>query len=138
MKGNPTQEDASEFFLFLLTLFKLPYLPLDMHLYHGATEEPNDDRIITERLIQVGIPISEDSSPVTLEEALIRHFHDNIVSGINRIVSETERQEGDNEKSFVPQEVPVYAWQVLKASFAQLDIVAIILIPLEFMTVSST
>ncbi|CAI2162147.1 13799_t:CDS:2 [Funneliformis geosporum] len=101
--GNPTQEDASEFFLFLSCLYELPYLPLGMHLFHGAIADPNDERVITERLIQVAIPGDPmDEKPVSLEEALVNYFHDNVISGIKRSF------DNDFEQS------EVSAWQVLK------------------------
>ncbi|RIA99139.1 hypothetical protein C1645_811881 [Glomus cerebriforme] len=100
--GNPTQEDASEFFLFLSCLYELPYLPLGMHLFHGASADANDERVITERLIQVSIPGDPmDETPVSLEEALINYFHDSVVSGINRLDDDFKQTE-------------VSAWQVLK------------------------
>ncbi|CAG8647794.1 12249_t:CDS:2, partial [Dentiscutata heterogama] len=103
--GNPTQEDASELFLFLSCLYELPYLPLGIHLFHGGTKDPNDERVITERLIQVAIPGDPlDETPVSLEEVLITHFHDNVVSGIKRFSAD------DTEQT----EIPVSAWQVLK------------------------
>ena len=101
--GNPTQEDASEFFLFLSCLYELPYLPLGMHLFHGASADPNDERVITERLIQVSIPGDPmGETPVSLEEALVNYFHDNVVSGINRSLGDEFEQ------------AEVSAWQVLK------------------------
>lgn len=99
--GNPTQEDASEFFLFLSCLYELPYLPLGMHLFHGASADANDERVITERLIQVSIPGDPmDETPVSLEEALVNYFH-GVVSGINRFDDDFKQTE-------------VSAWQVLK------------------------
>ncbi|CAG8571329.1 2427_t:CDS:2, partial [Acaulospora colombiana] len=103
--GNPTQEDVSELFLFLSCLYELPYLPLGMHLFHGGDEDPNDERVVTERLIQIAIPGDPlDEKPVSLEEALVNHFHDNIVSGLKRSLTDDVRH----------SEVPVSAWQVLK------------------------
>ncbi|CAG8454390.1 1845_t:CDS:2 [Ambispora gerdemannii] len=131
-KGHPTQEDTSEFFLFLSSLFELPYLPLGIHLYHGATEEANDERVVTERIIQIAIPGDpQDLAPVSLEEALMLYFHNNVVSGINRTVGndnrggdgndgelmelkESEEEEYEDEKSQTIEEVPVSAWQFLK------------------------
>ncbi|CAG8735229.1 11940_t:CDS:2, partial [Racocetra fulgida] len=102
---NPTQEDASELFLFLSCLYELPYLPLGIHLFHGGSKDPNDERVITERLIQVAIPGDpHDETPVSLEEVLITHFHDNVVSGIKRFSSDDMKQ----------TEIPVSAWQMLK------------------------
>ncbi|CAG8443182.1 8771_t:CDS:2 [Scutellospora calospora] len=102
---NPTQEDASELFLFLSCLYELPYLPLEIHLFHGGSKDPNDERVITERLIQVAIPGDpHDETPVSLEEVLVTHFHDSVVSGIKRFSVD------DSEQT----EIPVSAWQVLK------------------------
>ncbi|KAG9299268.1 hypothetical protein G9A89_013916 [Geosiphon pyriformis] len=114
--GTPTQEDTSEFFLFLSTLFELPYLPLGMHLYHGGKEESNDERVVTERLIQLAIPGDpQDLSPVTLEEALMEYFYDNVISGIQRtVIDHDDEKNQDFEELQSPQEVPVSAWQFLK------------------------
>jgi hypothetical protein len=74
-----------------------------MHLFHGASADANDERVITERLIQVSIPGDPmDETPVSLEEALVNYFHDNVVSGINRFLDDEFRQ------------TEVSAWQVLK------------------------
>ncbi|CAG8466180.1 786_t:CDS:2 [Acaulospora morrowiae] len=100
--GNPTQEDVSELFLFLSCLYKLPYLPLGMYIFHGGNKDPNDERVVTERLIQIAIPGDPlDERPVSLEEALINYFHDNVVSGIKRFLTDDT-------------EAPVSAWQFLK------------------------
>ncbi|CAG8546244.1 2252_t:CDS:2 [Diversispora eburnea] len=102
--GHTTQEDVSELFLFLSCLYELPYLPLGMHLFHGGNKDPNDERVVTERLIQVAIPGDpHDEKPVSLEEALMNYFQDNIVSGIKRYLTDD-----------INHKTEVSAWQVLK------------------------
>nr|CAG8600177.1 4779_t:CDS:2 [Entrophospora candida] len=121
--GRPTQEDSSELFLFLSYLYELPYLPLEMHLIHGAKRDPMDERVVTERMIQIAIPGEpKDETPVTLEEALKAHFYDNSISGIKRKLlpeenvdlAVDEKTKGKIQLSIEQSEIPVTAWQVLK------------------------
>ncbi|CAJ0922878.1 2652_t:CDS:10 [Entrophospora sp. SA101] len=121
--GRPTQEDSSELFLFLSYLYELPYLPLEMHLIHGAKRDPMDERVVTERMIQIAIPGEpKDETPVTLEEALKAHFYDNSISGIKRKLlpeenvdlAGDEKTKGKIQLSIEQSEIPVTAWQVLK------------------------
>ncbi|KAF9215945.1 hypothetical protein BGZ59_011592 [Podila verticillata] len=57
--GSSRQEDASELFMFLTEKLHLPYLPLEQRLLHGAKISDDDDKVITERMLQISIPTPE-------------------------------------------------------------------------------
>ncbi|KAG0037907.1 hypothetical protein BGZ82_001606 [Podila clonocystis] len=57
--GSSRQEDASELFMFLTEKLHLPYLPLEQRLLHGARISDDDDKVITERMLQISIPSPE-------------------------------------------------------------------------------
>ncbi|KAI8071731.1 hypothetical protein BC940DRAFT_293572 [Gongronella butleri] len=50
------QEDASELFLFLTTIFDHPYLPFQLRLFHGGKVDQDDDRLMTDRLLPLCLP----------------------------------------------------------------------------------
>ncbi|KAG0276418.1 hypothetical protein BGZ95_007567 [Linnemannia exigua] len=54
--GSSRQEDSSELFMFLTEKLHLPYLPLEQRLLHGAKISVDDDKVITERMLQICIP----------------------------------------------------------------------------------
>ncbi|KAF9970973.1 hypothetical protein BGZ73_006161 [Actinomortierella ambigua] len=54
------QEDASELFMFLTEILHLPYLPLEQRLLHGARISDDDDKVITERMLQICVPTPEE------------------------------------------------------------------------------
>ncbi|KAF9538450.1 hypothetical protein EC957_006751 [Mortierella hygrophila] len=54
--GSSRQEDSSELFMFLTEKLHLPYLPLEQRLLHGAKISADDDKVITERMLQISIP----------------------------------------------------------------------------------
>ncbi|KAF9158839.1 hypothetical protein DFQ26_007184 [Actinomortierella ambigua] len=54
------QEDASELFMFLTEILHLPFLPLEQRLLHGARISDDDDKVITERMLQICIPTPEE------------------------------------------------------------------------------
>lgn len=54
--GSSRQEDSSELFMFLTEKLHLPYLPLEQRLLHGAKFSADDDKVITERMLQISIP----------------------------------------------------------------------------------
>ncbi|KAG0361809.1 hypothetical protein BC939DRAFT_440564 [Gamsiella multidivaricata] len=60
--GSSRQEDSSELFMFLTEKLHLPYLPLEQRLLHGAKFSADDDKVITERMLQISIPIPEPAS----------------------------------------------------------------------------
>jgi len=78
--GSSRQEDASELFMFLTEKLHLPYLPLEQRLLHGARVSADDDKVITERMLQISIPTPEPqngppASPTAkLESALSSLF----------------------------------------------------------------
>lgn len=79
--GSSRQEDASELFMFLTEKLHLPYLPLEQRLLHGARIEADDDKVITERMLQISIPTPDahDGPPTSptiskLESALSNLF----------------------------------------------------------------
>ncbi|KAF8928163.1 hypothetical protein BGZ58_009832 [Dissophora ornata] len=57
--GRSRQEDSSELFMFLTEKLHLPYLPLEQRLLHGAKFSADDDKVITERMLQISIPSPE-------------------------------------------------------------------------------
>ncbi|KAF9285010.1 hypothetical protein BGZ68_004216 [Mortierella alpina] len=59
--GSSRQEDSSELFMFLTEKLHLPYLPLEQRLLHGAKMSADDDKVITERMLQISI--SRPESP---------------------------------------------------------------------------
>ncbi|KAG0207501.1 hypothetical protein BGX28_001278 [Mortierella sp. GBA30] len=69
--GSSRQEDSSELFMFLTEKLHLPYLPLEQRLLHGAKISADDDKVITERMLQISIPTPEPaiqgSSPIKSE-----------------------------------------------------------------------
>ncbi|GJJ69086.1 hypothetical protein EMPS_01432 [Entomortierella parvispora] len=133
--GSSRQEDSSELFMFLTEKLHLPYLPLEQRLLHGARVSADDDKVITERMLQISIPTPEpghSKSPsltsslsfslidpagqgssmneiLSLEQLLAQHFYDNTLTGIRRLVSS-----GTGAPLSPGVEVPVSAWQVLE------------------------
>ncbi|KAG0250575.1 hypothetical protein BG011_008244 [Mortierella polycephala] len=132
--GMSRQEDSSELFMFLTEKLQLPYLPLEQRLLHGAKISADDDKVITERMLQISIPTPpalEPANPaknskkskgpdvnragssayetLSLEKLLAEHFYDNTLTGIRRVVSS-----GTGAPLSPGVEVPVSAWQVLE------------------------
>ncbi|KAF9437883.1 hypothetical protein BGZ76_010760 [Entomortierella beljakovae] len=127
--GSSRQEDSSELFMFLTEKLRLPYLPLEQRLLHGARFSADDDKVITERMLQIAIPCDDDnpgsssSKSLTpnfnpkashhgaypLEELVDRYFYDNTLTGIRRLISS-----GTGAPLSPGVEVPVSAWQVLE------------------------
>ncbi|KAK3825350.1 MAG: hypothetical protein J3Q66DRAFT_278895 [Benniella sp.] len=122
--GSSRQEDASELFMFLTEKLHLPYLPLEQRLLHGARVSADDDKVITERMLQISIPTPEPqngppTSPtaklesalsiLSLEKLLAQHFYDNTLTGIRRKISS-----GTGAPLSPGVEVPVAAWQVME------------------------
>ncbi|KAG0237625.1 hypothetical protein BGW42_000453 [Actinomortierella wolfii] len=64
------QEDASELFMFLTEILHLPFLPLEQRLLHGARISDDDDKVITERMLQICIPTPEEQ-----REQVKEHHH---------------------------------------------------------------
>ncbi|KAI8812655.1 hypothetical protein BJ742DRAFT_793226 [Cladochytrium replicatum] len=58
---NPTgQEDTSELYLFLTTVLRAPFLPVEKTLFHGGRFDTDDERVVTERMLQLSIPEKEE------------------------------------------------------------------------------
>ncbi|KAF9940831.1 hypothetical protein BGZ67_006682 [Mortierella alpina] len=74
--GSSRQEDSSELFMFLTEKLHLPYLPLEQRLLHGAKMSADDDKVITERMLQISISRPESPtqglSPTKQESAFSR------------------------------------------------------------------
>ncbi|KAL0081504.1 ubiquitin carboxyl-terminal hydrolase-domain-containing protein [Phycomyces blakesleeanus] len=83
--GVWTQEDASEFFMFLTETFDLPFIPFQIRLFHGANKDSDDDRVMTDRLLMLSLPDSDGrNKSVQLESVLINHFYNSMVTGVKR------------------------------------------------------
>ncbi|KAF9908997.1 hypothetical protein EC991_009179 [Linnemannia zychae] len=65
--GSSRQEDSSELFMFLTEKLHLPYLPLEQRLLHGAKISADDDKVITERMLQISIPMPEQPTTAASE-----------------------------------------------------------------------
>ncbi|KAJ3040215.1 hypothetical protein HDV00_011312 [Rhizophlyctis rosea] len=50
------QEDSSELFLFLTSVFSAPFLPIEEVLFHGGAADKDDERVFTERILQLAVP----------------------------------------------------------------------------------
>ncbi|GAB5585407.1 hypothetical protein Unana1_00307 [Umbelopsis nana] len=121
--GTWSQEDTSELFLHLTNIFGLPFLPFQVRLYHGASKDTDDDRVMTERTLALPIP-TDSQSPITLEEILVDLMYNNMVTGIKRNVIYDEPDEMPSTPSStykapihvenIERQVSVAAWQVLE------------------------
>ncbi|KAI9497879.1 hypothetical protein BDB00DRAFT_802333 [Zychaea mexicana] len=89
--GNWMQEDASELFMFLTETFDLPYLPFQIRLFHGADRDMDDDRVMTDRILSIAVPHDRSAK---LENLLLDHFYDNIITGIKRQVGDSGNGNG--------------------------------------------
>ncbi|KAF9410875.1 hypothetical protein BGZ94_001497 [Podila epigama] len=69
--GSSRQEDASELFMFLTEKLHLPYLPLEQRLLHGARISEDDDKVITERMLQISFPTQEQEQQNNLGASLL-------------------------------------------------------------------
>ncbi|KAI8338697.1 hypothetical protein BC941DRAFT_501820 [Chlamydoabsidia padenii] len=83
------QEDVSELFLFLTSIFDQPYLPFQLRLFHGANKDMDDDRIMTDRLLPLSLPTDQEQEPIRLENILVDHFYNSVVTGVKRNVDLT-------------------------------------------------
>ncbi|KAI8987101.1 ubiquitin carboxyl-terminal hydrolase-domain-containing protein [Pilobolus umbonatus] len=85
-RGNWTQEDVSELFMFLTEIFDLPYLPFQIRLFHGANHDADDDRLMTDRALTLSIPEIEgdEDGNLRLENILVDYFYNNVITGIRR------------------------------------------------------
>ncbi|KAG2188119.1 hypothetical protein INT44_000870, partial [Umbelopsis vinacea] len=121
--GAWSQEDTSEFFLHLTNIFGLPFLPFQVRLYHGASKDTDDDRVMTERTLILPIP-TDSNTPINLQEILIDLMYNNMVTGVKRNVFYDEPDEFGTTPSSMykapvhvetsERQVSVAAWQVLE------------------------
>ncbi|TVY20160.1 hypothetical protein LARI1_G001428 [Lachnellula arida] len=74
------QQDTSEAFSFITEQLLLPLLTLKMDIYHtGADDDPDDHKVVHERLLEVGIPEDHDpDAPIKFEDCLEGYFNNNI------------------------------------------------------------
>ena len=82
--GATSQEDASEFFLFLLDVLEAPYLSLLQQVVYDASvtiQDKDDRKRVRERILSLAIPVSNSnqSEVTTIEDLLYAHFFDNQV-----------------------------------------------------------
>ncbi|CAO3597133.1 unnamed protein product [Absidia cylindrospora] len=94
------QEDVSELFLFLTSIFDSPYLPFQLRLFHGANKDMDDDRIMTDRLLPLSLPPPDDDQqePIRLETILVDQFYNSVVSGVKRKVDLDEQAPEETEQ----------------------------------------
>ncbi|ORZ19562.1 hypothetical protein BCR42DRAFT_410026 [Absidia repens] len=94
------QEDVSELFLFLTSIFDSPYLPFQLRLFHGANKDMDDDRIMTDRLLPLSLPPPDDEQqePIRLETILVDQFYNSVVSGVKRKVDLEEQAPEETEQ----------------------------------------
>ncbi|KAK3844092.1 MAG: hypothetical protein J3R72DRAFT_438895 [Linnemannia gamsii] len=69
--GSSRQEDSSELFMFLTEKLHLPYLPLEQRLLHGAKISVDDDKVITERMLQISIPTPDQPAATAASESQV-------------------------------------------------------------------
>ncbi|KAI7871259.1 hypothetical protein BDF14DRAFT_1878653 [Spinellus fusiger] len=126
--GVWTQEDASELFMFLTEIFELPYIPFQLRLFHGANQDSDDDRVMTDRALMISVPF--EAHEARLEILLLNHFYSSMVTGVKRNIDYTAfagafgtdsapeyTEESPPEKVHFTEkqeEVAVAAWQVLE------------------------
>ncbi|CAO3635229.1 unnamed protein product [Cunninghamella echinulata] len=99
------QEDVTELFLFLTSIFELPYLPFQLRLFHGANKDVDDDRIMTDRVLLLCLPSTTDQqqqqqqlndNTIKLETILVDHFYNSVVTGVKRHVDMDNNEETTN------------------------------------------
>ncbi|ORX56902.1 cysteine proteinase [Hesseltinella vesiculosa] len=85
---DASQEDASELFLFLTSIFDHPYLPFQLRLFHGGNRDADDDRMTTDRLLPLCLPGESErqDEELRLESLLVDHFYNSIITGLRRQV----------------------------------------------------
>ncbi|KAJ9088642.1 hypothetical protein DSO57_1020977 [Entomophthora muscae] len=131
--NRDSQEDAVEFFLFLTGVFELPFLPLNIQLFHGALEDASDDKFTADRVLALSLPPSlfpsklppsrpsdlslisglsnRSDAPsrevISVETLLLDYFCSNRIQGIRRSLQPS--QQSECEKTAVTD-----AWSMLK------------------------
>jgi hypothetical protein len=100
---NTSQEDAAELFLWFMDQFEMPFLPMNLRLLHGAESVNEDEKLVSERLLQLSIP--ESRNLWMLEELLSEHFFGSRVEGLRRSVKD--------DASGKEHDVTLNAWSTL-------------------------
>ncbi|KAG0054518.1 hypothetical protein BGZ89_002629 [Linnemannia elongata] len=103
--GSSRQEDSSELFMFLTEKLHLPYLPLEQRLLHGAKISADDDKVITERMLQISIPTPDQSAASDSSQV------SKLGSTFSKLLSVSA---GTGVPLSPGVEIPVSAWQVLE------------------------
>jgi hypothetical protein len=71
------QQDTSEAFGFITEKLQLPLITMEMDLFHeGKAGDPDDHKLINERLLEVAIPQEHrEGRPIRLEDCLEEYFN---------------------------------------------------------------
>lgn len=70
------QQDTSEAYGFITDTLQLPLITMEMDIFHeGKDDDPDDHRIVNERVLEVAVPESRDGRPVRLEDCLEEHLN---------------------------------------------------------------
>ncbi|KAF9094725.1 hypothetical protein BGX29_009379 [Mortierella sp. GBA35] len=91
--GSSRQEDSSELFMFLTEKLHLPYLPLEQRLLHGAKISADDDKVITERMLQICIPTPDQ--PAASESSQVSKLG----STFSKLLSSSKSTSSDSNSS---------------------------------------
>ncbi|KAJ2134364.1 hypothetical protein GGH17_002841 [Coemansia sp. RSA 788] len=81
-EGAQGQHDAGELYMFLAETLRMPYLPLEVRMEHGADTDTDDSRIVTQRVIELALP--DGAASVPLHTLLAQHFFDNRIEHVER------------------------------------------------------
>ncbi|KAF9923379.1 hypothetical protein FBU30_006561 [Linnemannia zychae] len=89
--GCSRQEDSSELFMFLTEKLHLPYLPLEQRLLHGAKISDDDDKVITERMLQICIPTLDQplAAPVSPQISRLSSTFSKLMSPSKSTISDS-------------------------------------------------
>ncbi|KAF9118889.1 hypothetical protein BGW39_000784 [Mortierella sp. 14UC] len=90
--GSSRQEDSSELFMFLTEKLHLPYLPLEQRLLHGAKISADDDKVITERMLQISIPTPEQPTAAASESSQVSKLG----STLSKLMSSSKSSSSDS------------------------------------------
>ncbi|KAF9149596.1 hypothetical protein BG015_008617 [Linnemannia schmuckeri] len=105
--GSSRQEDSSELFMFLTEKLHLPYLPLEQRLLHGAKISADDDKVITERMLQICIPTPDQ--PAASESSQVSKLG----STFSKLLSSSKPTSSDSNGSINSQTEPSSMLEVL-------------------------
>lgn len=100
-----------------------------MRLFHGAKKDVDDDRVTTDRVLSLSMPMDSHEQVIRLENILLDHFYSSIVTGVRRQVDWHEFSSNSAPASPTSmtsmssiakvklterrEEIAVNAWQVL-------------------------